>query len=159
MVAIANPLRLAERLGDIVTMYGKLLGKARQTTRSRLREDAGSRLAYVPPYLRGIATSIYTGQLVSDKTQLRRLVNKSPSLNDETILAEATCLSEAYNRSNPTDMYLASTDLLFAPMLNEDGSVKSEVITTEIKQKFGVKCDWPHRIAQYLESVLPHNPV
>ncbi len=91
---------------------------------------------------------------MTDKSQLRRLVKKSPSLNDETILAEATCLRESYNRSNPTEMYLASADLLFAPMLNADGSVKSEVITVEIRQQFGVKCDWPHRISQHLESVV-----
>ncbi len=58
MVAVANSHRLAERLGDIVTMYGKLLGSARQTTRSRLRNEVGRRLAYVPPSLRGIASNI-----------------------------------------------------------------------------------------------------
>lgn len=54
-------------------------------------------------------------------------------------------------------MFLASTDFLFSPMLNEDESVKSDVITREIKQRFSVECDWPDRIAKELESLEKTN--
>ncbi|MGA2789831.1 MAG: hypothetical protein ABSF00_03565 [Candidatus Bathyarchaeia archaeon] len=151
MVDVTNKSRLAERLGDVVTMYGKLLGAARQTAGSKVRSHVKSRLTTVPPYLRGIASNIYARQFLVDRTQLRRLLGKSPSLNDQTILAEAACLTEVYNKIEATTMFLASTDLLFSPMLNEDGTVKSDIITVEIRQRFSVECDWPHRISQRLE--------
>lgn len=85
MVSVANRSRLAQRLGDIVTMFGKLLGEARRISRSP-RDQVRPRLQTVPPYLRNLALDIYTGQLLSDKTQLRRLLKKSASLEDQTIL-------------------------------------------------------------------------
>lgn len=150
MISVANRSRLAQRLGDVVTMFGRLLGEARGIGHS-LKDQVSTRLKTVPPYLRSLASDIYSGQFLSDKTQLRRLLKKSASLEDQTILAEATCLWESYCKSTPTRMFLASTDFLFSPMLNEDGTVKSDVITREIKHKFSVECDWPDRIAKELE--------
>jgi hypothetical protein len=151
---ITDKRRFSQRLSDVVILYGILTGRA-----SRRSGDIGTRvrdsISGMPGYLRGVASDIRREQFWKESVQLMRLRNRSLSEKDQRILAEAACLYEAYNCQEPTRLLLASTDLLIAPVLNEDDSIKSDTITSALRDKFHIECDWPQRIARHLQSVYP----
>jgi hypothetical protein len=92
-----------------------------------------------------------------DIGQLKRLKTESPSAEDQEILAEAACLWQEDNKKIKTTFYLATTDLLMAPLIREhDGSIYSNTITRRIEQKFSVLCDWPERVATILRREYGH---
>jgi hypothetical protein len=151
---ITDRRRFSQRLTDVVILYGRLQGQA-----SRRSGDIGARvrgsISGMPSYLRGVTSDIRREQFWKASVQLMRLRNRSLSEKDQRILAEAACLYEAYNRQEPTRLLLASTDLLIAPVLNEDDSIKSGTITSALRDRFQIECDWPQRIARHLRSVYP----
>jgi len=151
---IGDQHRLSQRLADVVILYGKLTGQA-----SRRPIDIGARvkesISTAPEYLRGAMPDIRREQFWKESVQLMRLRNKSLSTKDQKILAEAACLYEAYNRQESTRLFVASTEKIIAPVLNDDDSIKSDTITRALKHKFQIECDWPQRIAKQLQDIYP----
>jgi hypothetical protein len=139
-------------LTRVVTMYGQLLGQARSRS-SRAQAAAQSRI--VPPYLKKLANSIYAHQFLRDVSQTTRLLRNFPGIKDQTILAEAAYLLVKYSQDEETEMFLASADCAFSPTLDPDGSMRSNTVTMEIHQHFGVTCDWPERIFFQLKPFYP----
>jgi len=151
---ITDRHRFSQRLTDVVILYGRLQGRASKRT-SEIGARVTDSISLMPTYLRGVTSDIRRDQFWKESVQLMRLKYKSLSPKDQSILAEAACLYEVYNRQRPTRLFLASTDMLIAPVLNEDDTLKSDAITRALKEKFQIECDWPQRIALVLRSVYP----
>ncbi len=135
---------------DVVAMYTDLLGRASLITPTTARAAAYGHSA--PRRFRRLMTDIRTHQILKDRSQLTRLRSNPPSPNDKLILAEAAYLCEQYNSSERTEMFLASTDIAFSPMMHRDGSILSDPVTSEIAKRFSVICNWPEEIANVLRG-------
>lgn len=99
-----------------------------------------------PRYYRTVHDEVYD-QYRKRYHQLLKLKEQPVEESDKRILAEAVYLFNHYKQSNSAvKMYLASTDYHFSPFDSEGE------ITEEIQKKFGIVCDWPDKIAQYLKS-------
>jgi len=156
--AIPDYNRFRERLVDVVILYAQLKNRASKRGRD-IGQSVHESIANMPHYLRGVVSDIRREQFWKESAQLMRLRNKSLSRTDQEILAEAACLYEAYNRQEPTRLWVASTDTLMAPVLNEDKqSVKSATITKALNERFQINCDWPHRIAAELQATEVPDP-
>ncbi len=135
---------------DVVAMYTHLFGRAALVTRTTARAAAYGHSA--PRKFKRLMTDIWTHQLLTDRSQLAQLRSNLPSSNDQLILAEAAYLCEKYNLSERTEMFLASTDLAFSPLMRRDGSILSDTVTSEIAKQFSVICNWPEEIANSLRG-------
>lgn len=152
--AILDQHRFSQRLTDVVILYGRLKGQAFKR-RSEIGARVSSSISGAPRWLRGVVSEVRTEQFWKESVQLMRLKTKSLSRKDQEILAEAACLYEAYNRQEPTRLFVASTEKIISPVLNDDDSVKSDTITKALKDRFQIECDWPQRIAQQLQGIYP----
>jgi hypothetical protein len=103
--------------------------------------------ANVTPRYRAVIRHEVIAQYKKRYKQLLKLKNEPVEESDKGILCEAISLLKIYQRTNPsTRMYLASTDYHFSPS-NSEGE-----ITEQIKEQFQIICDWPDKVAKYLNS-------
>jgi hypothetical protein len=136
---------------DVVSMYTELLGRASLVTPTTARAAVYDHIA--PRRFKRLMTEIWTHQLLSDRSQLTRLRTHRPSNADQLILAEAAYLYERYNSEEKTELFLASMDIAFSPIMRRDHSILSDIVTNEIAKRFGVICNWPEEVANFLRGV------
>lgn len=82
-------------------------------------------------------------QIVIESKQLERFMYKYPNLNDGRILAETITIQKDYSAiGEDYQFYIASCDSgFFSPLIYH--GAKSNLVTTEIKDLFGIICDLP----------------
>ena len=97
----------------------------------------------------------HRGQVYLESRQLRRFMDRYPNWSDEWILAETITVKKDYqNIDEDYDFFIASFDKgFFSPLINEDG--KSDMVTKEIKRKFGIVCDIPNVVFWIVD--IPEN--
>lgn len=79
--------------------------------------------------------------------QMLKLKEQPVEDSDKKILAEVVYLHNRQTQSdNKAKTYFASTDYHFSPFDSEGH------ITDEIRKRFGIICDWPDKIAEFLKS-------
>ena len=97
-----------------------------------------------PRYLKTVRTEVY-GQTRQQFRQLLKLKDQPVEESDKIILAESVYLHNCRSDQS-AKTYLASTDYHFSPV-NSEGH-----ITDMIQKRFGIICDWPDKIAEYLRA-------
>ena len=101
----------------------------------------------------------YRGQIRIESKQVKKFVSKEPNAKkldgkklkndnsgDKRILAESATIKRKHEKNQePIDFYIASYDTgFFSPQLVN--GKKSDVVTKEIKKRFGIICDHPGEI-------------
>jgi hypothetical protein len=104
---------------------------------------------------RSVANWIYRRQQKQDDFQLTNLLKKRVETSDKWILSEAIYLSRLYNITDSEQVvfFLASTDHHFSPKRWPNGVISKQV-TTAIKEKFDIFCDWPGQVESMAKDVL-----
>ncbi len=151
---VREPVDPAEKMKlfrEISDMYQNLREYAFEKVSPN--QVADLRAKAVPKRFRKLAYGIYREQAVVGEDQLMRLVYNPPDDIDKEILADATYLLSIYKRTEDKDthMFLASTDHHFSPVRKRSG-MKSRIITDNIKNRFGISCEWPDEVASILEK-------
>ena len=91
-------------------------------------------------------------QIVREGKQLERFMKKYPNSADELILAEVITFKESIHANN-LDIFIASSDVgFFVPLYICGG--KSDMVTNEIYQRFGIICDHPKEIFRKAGGIL-----
>jgi hypothetical protein len=134
-------------------MYAELRNKARTLNPKQIRLEA-RRMAKstASPRFQSLAEQIKRDEIHKQHSQLRSLMNRTPSPNDTMFIAEASVLAEKYKLTRVGTMFLASADVQMSPVTG-DGKILSCEITDEIWKRFRVKCDWPDTILSSCKSV------
>ena len=131
---------------QVRSMYNDLKNKARVMNPKQIRLEARRIVrSTASPHYRSLAENIKRDELHQQHSQLRSLINKTPSINDTMFIAEAAVLAERYKITRTGTMFLASADVQMSPV-TENGRTLSCEISDEIWKRFRVKCDWPDRI-------------
>lgn len=136
----------------VCRMYEKLKQMALE---SNVQVKAYTKAGHVPPGYQKLAYDIYIEQESVKFHQVMRLIYKTPSDIDNTILAQAIYLLKLYKKteSGKVKLCLASTDTHFSPKRLK-GGVESRIITDEIFDQFGIICDWPAQIFSFCSKEL-----
>lgn len=133
---------------EVFSMYVDLI-----KTALSLPKTASTRAQHTSKRYRGTAYRAYRKQDRQRNSQLLRLIKKKPvQESDMKILSHATYLLKYYLRTEgaPYRMFLASCDYHFSPVTS--GTVVSRQVTDAIDHYFGVECDFPDKIYEYLSS-------
>lgn len=90
---------------------------------------------------------MYREQIEGEAKQLSRFMDKYPNLPDSKILAEAISILQHYEKGKePITFLIASCDTGFFSPLRMKGGFLSNIVTTEIKNRFKITCDFPDKI-------------
>ena len=134
-----------------VLQYERLTLVDRSAIKSLAREKA---LVSVSKRFRSIGEQIREDEVIDSYYQLTRLRYRRVKTNDMWILAEAAYLKDHYQREGPVKFYIASNDQHLSPVLDDEDQPISTKITDEIRNEFGIECDWAHRVADQIGKCL-----
>lgn len=91
--------------------------------------------------------SIQREQVERETKQLSRFMSKYPNLPDCKILAEAISIAQYYQKVMGNGrFYIASCDMGFFSPHRVQYGVPSDIVTSEIKNRFNIICDFPDKI-------------
>jgi hypothetical protein len=132
---------------EVSKMYDELGRKVSMLTSDDYAKTMLS--AYGPKRMRKTLYGIYKEQYEIAMKQITRLRDKPVDPTDIEILAEAVYLKRSYGKH--VRLLMASTDYHFAPV-KLPGNKESRVISDEIKERFGVVCEYPDRIVKEIKK-------
>jgi hypothetical protein len=149
-VLLREPVPVGEKnrkLEQVTEMYEELMERGKVASpETYARQMIRS---YAPKKLKKTAYKIYLNEAKKTLKQIIRLRKKPVEPSDMEILAEAAYLKEYYEkRQEVSTFFLASTDYHFSPC--KFNGRESRIISDEIKNRFGIICDWPDVIARWI---------
>lgn len=95
---------------------------------------------------------IHSGQVVREARQLERFMRKYPNKPDQMILAEVITFKKSLAGGNPRVLIASLDSGFFSPYYYRDG--KSDTVTKEIHNRFGIWCDRPKEIFRMAGGVV-----
>ena len=93
----------------------------------------------------------HDGQIAREAKQLERFVRKD-NRADERILAQAITFKNSLSESAPVILLASSDTGFFSPYYSHYG--RSDTVTEEIHERFGIVCDHPRNIFKMAGGVL-----
>lgn len=96
----------------------------------------------------------HEGQVHIEARQLEKFMRKWPNRNDEMILAETLAIRDDYTKiSEEYQFYIVSCDTgFFSPLIYRN--TLSDIVTKEIKERFGIICNLP-KVIQWIVDPVP----
>ena len=82
--------------------------------------------------------------MVRESKQLERFMRKYPNTPDQMILAEVITFKKSLAGDNTYVLIASSDSGFFSPYYYYDG--KSNIVTEEIYNRFGIRCDHPMEV-------------
>lgn len=100
-------------------------------------------------------TTVYWAQrrqVERESLQPERFMRHYPNAQDARILAEAISIKNTIKKnSDSLKFFIASCDMGFFSPLRVQGGAKSDVVTCEIFNRFGIICDFPNEIMKIIK--------
>ena len=131
--------------------YIKTCYKSRYINRMNRNIKAKHRKSKTKPnWFKALKADVYYEQRLQverETVQMKKFMSKYPNSGDSKILAEAVAIKrQMESDGEDVDFYIASSDTgFFSPPRVMDGA-KSDIVTNEIKTRFGIICDFPAEI-------------
>ena len=144
-----------EKVNDMVTYVYTLNARYGTIEHRRIlakrKKDASTKFSWTAALHREVYM-MFRDQVEREYVQIRKFMEKEPNgnNNDKQILAEAITVKSGLG--NEMQFYIASHDTKFFSPLRLKGGSKSELITIEINNRFGITCDTPLEIIKILNS-------
>ena len=98
------------------------------------------------------AVHTHSGQVTREAKQLERFMKGYPNKPDQMILAEVITFKKSLAGDNPYVLIASSDSGFFSPYYYYGG--KSDIVTEEIYNRFGIRCDHPREVFRMAGGVM-----
>ena len=145
----ANLVKVEDMAQHLQRLSGSYATPLNRKIRAKRQKDASSNASWSAEIHRAVYKA-YRDQIERDAVQICEFVANEPNHNsqDKLILAEAITIKNQLDKE--TIFFIASNDTRFFSPIRIRGGNKSELVTSEIHNRFGITCDIPQEIRKFV---------
>lgn len=144
-----------EKVDDMVSYLHRLSARYATSTnrmiQAKRRKETTSKSFWKAELHREVYKA-FREEVERESIQILKFMEKEPNgnNNDKQILAEAVTIKNQLDNTN--QFYIASNDTKFFSPLRLKGGRKSNLVTSEINNRFGITCDTPLEIRKIIQK-------